>query len=139
MLYLVSELSWLMVFFVLYSLGIQQFIFGPKELQHLVRNWFTNFSQCKREIKLYGLCSSRSHKLLCSLERDGQCCLMWTSDSESPGVIGYFLKFSKDIFNLLSSENTYLEFKEDECFCGKEKKNLSWGELSILGCLPNTK
>lgn len=79
-------------------------IFNPKELQHLVRNRFTNFSQCREQIKLYGLCSSSSHKFLCSLEKDRWCCLMWTSDSESPGVIGYFLKFfKKDIFNLLSS------------------------------------
>lgn len=46
-LYFVYELSGLMVFFVLYSLGIQQFIFNPQELQHLVKNRFTNLSEHK--------------------------------------------------------------------------------------------
>lgn len=48
-LYFVYELSKLMVFFVLYSLGIQQFIFNPQELQHLVKNRFTNLSEHKTE------------------------------------------------------------------------------------------
>lgn len=46
-LYFVYELSGLMVFFVLYSLGIQQFIFNPQELEHLVKNRFTNLSEHK--------------------------------------------------------------------------------------------
>lgn len=46
-LYFVYELSGLMVFFVLYSLGIQQFIFNPQELQHLAKNRFTNLSEHK--------------------------------------------------------------------------------------------
>lgn len=43
----VYELSGLMVSSVLYSLGIQQFIFNPQELQHLVKNRFTHLSEHK--------------------------------------------------------------------------------------------
>jgi len=46
-LYFVYELSGLMVFFVLYSLGIQQFIFNLQKLQHLVKNRFTKLSEHK--------------------------------------------------------------------------------------------
>lgn len=42
-------------------------------------------------------------------------------DKESTCIPGYFLKFSRSIFNLLSLENTHFVFRENECVNNTKK------------------